>query len=213
MATTSWLIGSRPNLAAQTLTIEGAPHVITAGSRYLYASSSALSIIARVEAAMDAAGVTGAAVYLTKARKVRITASGTFSLSWPADGVLRGGTFDFTHISDTAQTLAALAPFADSPVTITGIGFIRRKETDRIAAVAAELTRCGIEVVIDDDGWTIHPGRPRPAVVQTYQDHRMAMSFALFGLVAPGIEIADPSCVAKTFPGYWTMLDRLRSGS
>jgi hypothetical protein len=89
MATTSWLIGSRPNLAAQTLTIEGAPHVITAGSRYLYASSSALSIIARVEAAMDAAGVTGAAVYLTKARKVRITASGTFTLNWPADGVLR----------------------------------------------------------------------------------------------------------------------------
>lgn len=128
-------------------------------------------------------------------------------------GTLRGGRFDLTHLSDTAPTLAVVAPFASEPVSITGIGFIRRKETDRIAAVAAELTRCGIDVVIDDDGWTIHPGRPSAAVVQTYQDHRMAMSFALFGLVTPGIEIADPSCVAKTFPGYWSMLDRLRSGS
>jgi 3-phosphoshikimate 1-carboxyvinyltransferase len=128
-------------------------------------------------------------------------------------GTLSGGTFDLTHLSDTAQTLAVVAPFATSPVTVTGIGFIRRKETDRIAAVATELARCGIDVTTDDDGWTIHPGRPRPATVQTYEDHRMAMSFALLGLAAPGIAVADPACVAKTFPTYWHLLADLRDGS
>ena len=129
----------------------------------------------------------------------------------PSDGVLRGGTFDFTHISDTAQTLAVLAPFADAPVTITGIGFIRRKEIDRIAAVATELRRAGVRVDDDPDGWTIHPGPVAPTTFQTYDDHRMAMSFALIGLKVPGIAIAGPACVAKTFPGYWDMLEALRT--
>ena len=125
-------------------------------------------------------------------------------------GDLHGGTFDLTHFSDTAQTLAVVAPFAGSPVSVTGIGFIRRKEIDRITAVATELRRCGIATSIDDDGWTIEPGRPRPAIVQTSEDHRMAMAFALLGLAEPGIHIAGPGCVAKTFPGYWRLLDRLR---
>lgn len=128
-------------------------------------------------------------------------------------GRLRGGTFDLTHLSDTAPTLAAIAPFASEPVVVTGIGFIRRKEIDRVAAVAGELQRCGIDAVEDADGWTIRPGRPRPAVVQTYEDHRMAMSFSLLGLGAAGIEIAGPECVAKTFPGYWALLERLAPGS
>jgi 3-phosphoshikimate 1-carboxyvinyltransferase len=124
-------------------------------------------------------------------------------------GTLRGGTFDLTHLSDTAQTLAVVAPFAAEPVRVTGIGFIRRKETDRIAAVATELARCGVDVTTEPEGWTIRPGVPTPAVVQTYDDHRMAMSFALLGLAVPGIRIADPACVAKTFPGYWAMLGRV----
>ena len=128
-------------------------------------------------------------------------------------GDLSGGRFDLTHFSDTAQTLAVVAPFATSAVTITGIGFIRRKEIDRVAAVARELQRCGVTVAVDDDGWTITPGRPRPVTFETYEDHRMAMSFALLGLAVPGIRIAGPSCVAKTFPGYWQMLDSLRSGT
>ncbi len=128
-------------------------------------------------------------------------------------GRLRGGTFDFTHISDTAQTLAAIAPFADAPVTITGIDFIRRKEIDRVAAVATELRRAGVRVDDDRDGWTIHPGPVAPTTFETYDDHRMAMSFALIGLAVPGISIAGPSCVAKTFPGYWQMLDHLRAST
>ena len=128
-------------------------------------------------------------------------------------GQLSGGTFDFTHISDTAQTLAALAPFADGPVTITGIGFIRRKEIDRVDAVATELRRAGVRVDDDPDGWTIHPGPVAPATFETYDDHRMAMSFALIGLAADGIAVAGPACVAKTFPGYWAMLDQLRASA
>lgn len=128
-------------------------------------------------------------------------------------GSLRGGTFDLTHFSDTAQSLAVVAPFAARPVVVTGIGFIRRKEIDRIAAVASELARCGGDVREDPDGWTIRPGPLHGAVVQTSDDHRMAMSFALLGLVTPGIAIAEPRCVAKTFPGYWAVLDQLRSGA
>jgi 3-phosphoshikimate 1-carboxyvinyltransferase len=122
---------------------------------------------------------------------------------------LRGIEVDLAASSDTAQTLAVVAPFASSPTTIEGIGFIRAKETDRIAAVVTELRRCGIDADELPDGLRVHPGTPRPATVSTYDDHRMAMSFALLGLRSPGIGIADPGCVAKTFPGYWVALDAL----
>ena len=115
-----------------------------------------------------------------------------------------------SQISDTAQTLAAIAPFADGPTRVTGIGFIRAKETDRVAAPVAELRRMGIDAHEEDDGFVIHPGTPKPAVIETYTDHRMAMSFAITGLKTPGIDIADPGCVNKTFPTYWDVLDSLR---
>lgn len=124
-------------------------------------------------------------------------------------GTLRGIEIDMSDISDTAQTLAVLAPYADGPTTITGIGFIRGKETDRIAAVVTELQRCGIEATELDDGIRIEPGTPRPASVRTYDDHRMAMSFAVMGLAADGIVIEDPGCVAKTFPRFWDVFSDL----
>jgi 3-phosphoshikimate 1-carboxyvinyltransferase len=93
---------------------------------------------------------------------------------------------------------------------IRGVAVIRGHETDRIAAVTSELGRCGIRADATDDGWVVHPGSPRPAVIETYDDHRMAMSFALLGLRAPGIAIADPGCVAKTFPAFWSVLESLR---
>jgi 3-phosphoshikimate 1-carboxyvinyltransferase len=127
-------------------------------------------------------------------------------------GVLHGVEADLTDFSDTAQTLMTTAVFADGPTTISGIGFIRRKETDRIGNPAVELRRCGIEVDELVDGVRVHPGQPQPATVQTYDDHRMAMSFALLGLRAPGIEIADPDCVAKTFPTFWEVFASLSSG-
>ena len=125
-------------------------------------------------------------------------------------GVLHGVDADLRDFSDTAQTLAVTAVFADGPTTITGIGFIRRKETDRIAAIERELSRLGATVEVIDDGIVVHPAELHGGVVDTYDDHRMAMSFALAGLRMPGIEIADPGCVAKTFPGFFEVLDSLR---
>lgn len=126
-------------------------------------------------------------------------------------GTLHGVTVDMADFSDTAQTLAVVATAADSPTVITGIDFIRRKETDRIAAVVTELRERGIEATEDPDGMTIHPGTPTPGRVTTYDDHRMAMSFALLGLANPGIRIADPGCVNKTFPRFFDELERLET--
>ncbi|HVF32460.1 MAG TPA: 3-phosphoshikimate 1-carboxyvinyltransferase [Acidimicrobiales bacterium] len=134
------------------------------------------------------------------------------TVTGPPPGGLHGVTVDLADLSDTAQTLAAAAAFATGPTTITGIGFIRRKETDRIADTVRELQRAGIDATEDHDGFTVRPraGRiPQPARIQTYDDHRMAMSFALLGLVAPGIEILDPGCVAKTYPDFFADLDQL----
>jgi 3-phosphoshikimate 1-carboxyvinyltransferase len=124
---------------------------------------------------------------------------------------LRGIEADMSNLSDTAQTLAAIAPFAVGPTRVTGIGFIRRKETNRVAAVVTELRRMGIRAEEEDDGFVVHPGTPRPADVETYDDHRMAMSFAITGLAAPGIRIRNPSCVSKTFPRFFDVLASLRS--
>lgn len=127
---------------------------------------------------------------------------------------LHGVEADLSDCSDTAQTLAVVAACADSPSRITGVGFIRGKETDRIASTVNELRRCGVDATAEPDGLSITPSPVRPAVVETYDDHRMAMSFALLGLKFPGIVIADPGCVSKTYPGYWNMLASLRgSGS
>jgi 3-phosphoshikimate 1-carboxyvinyltransferase len=139
------------------------------------------------------------------------------AVRWAEDAVevegpprLRGVRVDMNDISDTALTLAAIAPFADSPVEITGIAHSRVQETDRVSAVAAELGRLGVRVEERPDGLLIHPGPVRPAEVRTYDDHRMAMSFAVTGLAAPGVRIHDPACVAKTFPRYFEALEQLR---
>lgn len=123
---------------------------------------------------------------------------------------LRGIEADMGDISDMAQTLAVIAPFAAEPVTIRNVAHSRLQECDRVTAVATELSRLGIRVEEFPDGLRIHPGTPGPAVVETYDDHRMAMSFALIGLIAPGIRIANPDCVRKTFPDYFARLDTLR---
>lgn len=122
---------------------------------------------------------------------------------------LCGIEIDMNSISDTAQTLAAVALFAKGTTRITNIAHVRHKETDRIAAVATELRRLGITVDEQPDGLTIHPGPIRPATIQTYDDHRMAMSFALIGLKTPGIKIANPDCTAKTYPQFFNDLQQL----
>jgi 3-phosphoshikimate 1-carboxyvinyltransferase len=135
----------------------------------------------------------------------------TCSPGSPGLSSLRGMTVDMRDMSDTAQTLAAVAPFASTPTTIHGIASARLKETDRVAAICTELTRLGVRVDEHPDGLTIYPCRDfRPAEIQTYNDHRMAMAFSLIGLKIPGISILDPGCVSKTFPGFFEVLARLQ---
>jgi len=128
------------------------------------------------------------------------------SIAVTGTGTIEGTTVDLRDFSDMVPTLAVVASFARRPTTITGVGFIRGKESDRIDAVVTELRRCGIDAVAADDGMTIHPGRAHGAVIETYDDHRIAMAFSVLGLRVPGVEIADPGCVAKTFPGFFDAL-------
>lgn len=123
---------------------------------------------------------------------------------------LDGIEVDMNAIADTVPTLAALAPFARSPVTIRNVAHVRLQESDRLHAVATELQRLGVRVRERDDGLCIEPSAVRPAVVDTYDDHRLAMSFALIGLRVAGIGIRDPACVGKTFPDYFARLETLR---
>ncbi|HMJ52012.1 MAG TPA: 3-phosphoshikimate 1-carboxyvinyltransferase [Polyangiaceae bacterium] len=138
--------------------------------------------------------------------RVRQTATET-EVVGPAK--LAGIEADMSSMSDTAQTIAAIAPLASSPTRITGIGFIRRKETNRIAAVVTELRKLGIRADEETDGFVVYPGQPRAGRIDTYDDHRMAMSFSVLGLTAHGIDILDPGCVSKTFPEYFVELEKL----
>jgi 3-phosphoshikimate 1-carboxyvinyltransferase len=122
---------------------------------------------------------------------------------------LKGLSVNMNAISDTVQTLAAVALFAEGPTTITGVGHIRHKETDRIGALAAELRKLGATVGELSDGLRITPGALRGATIDTYHDHRMAMSLALVGLRQPGVVIRDPGCTAKTYPRFWEDLAAL----
>jgi 3-phosphoshikimate 1-carboxyvinyltransferase len=130
----------------------------------------------------------------------------------PPGGKLRGVDLDLNAISDTAQTLAAIAPFADGPTTFRGVEHARLKETDRVAALATELRKLGQHVVERPDGLTIVPQPIVPADIDTYDDHRMAMSFGIATLRAPGIRILDPGCTAKTFPDFFDRLTALAAG-
>ncbi|WP_406215572.1 3-phosphoshikimate 1-carboxyvinyltransferase [Streptomyces decoyicus] len=126
-------------------------------------------------------------------------------------GRLRGGfAIDMGDISDTFMTLAALAPLADAPLTISGVGHARLKESDRIAAVTHNLRACGIQVYETPDSVTIHPGPLKPARIACYRDHRIAMAFSVLGLAGHvRLTLDDPACVMKTFPGFHQEVARL----
>ncbi len=134
-------------------------------------------------------------------RRDCVTVSGT--------DTLEGVDVDLRDMPDMVQTLAVLALFADGPTTIRGIHTLRLKETDRVAALATELTKFAAHVETEEDLLRIEPPEhPRPAAVDTYEDHRMAMSFALAATKLPGVTIRNPACVSKTYPGYFDDLRR-----
>jgi len=136
------------------------------------------------------------------------------SAAAPAGGRLRGIDADFNHIPDAAMTIAVAALFADGPSTLRNIGSWRVKETDRIAAMTAELRKLGAEVEEGADWLRVTPpGTWREASIDTYDDHRIAMCFSLAAVAGLPVHIRDPKCVAKTFPDYFDRLAALTAGA
>ncbi len=128
----------------------------------------------------------------------------------PAGVALRGIDVDLNAMPDTVLTLSVLALFADGPTTIRNVANLRVKESNRLSALRRELTKLGAEVEEREDGLTIHPPvRLQSATIDTYDDHRMAMSFALAGLRSEGVVIRNPDCCDKTFPGFFDCFDRM----
>ena len=123
---------------------------------------------------------------------------------------LKGIEVDMHHISDTMMTLAAIAPFADSPTRIFNIANTRVKESDRISAMANNLRRLNIRVNEESAALTIYPGTPSSGIIETYRDHRIAMACSLIGLKVPEIVIDDSTCVNKTFPNFFERFIGLR---
>ena len=138
------------------------------------------------------------------------------SVAFAADGVtvrgsdrLRAVDVDMGDMPDLVPTLAVVAAFAEGTTRVSNVAHLRAKESDRLAAVAAELAKIGIEADCGPDSIEITGGRPHGARIKTYDDHRIAMSFSLVGLRVPGIVIEDEMCVAKSFPDYWEVFSRL----
>ncbi len=128
----------------------------------------------------------------------------------PKQGRLKGGfVIDMSAFSDQALTLAAIAPFADAPITINGIGHIRLQECDRIQAIVQNLTTLGIKVDEKEAEVTIYPGEIHGGDIETFDDHRVAMSFALTGLRTEGVRILNPMCCRKTFAEYFEVLEQI----
>jgi 3-phosphoshikimate 1-carboxyvinyltransferase len=118
-------------------------------------------------------------------------------------------TFDLNDMPDMVPTLAVLAAFREGQTVINNVAHLRIKESNRLKAVVAELNRTGIEAQEMPEGLVIQGGKMRPAKIETYNDHRMAMSFAVAGLVVRGIEISDKKCVDKSFPAFWKELEKI----
>lgn len=117
--------------------------------------------------------------------------------------------FDFKDIADTALTIGAIAPFADGPIKINGISHIKNHESDRVKNIVRNLKLIGINAKENKDGFIVHPGKPRSASLDTYDDHRVAMSFTLTGLAGAGITLKGASCVSKTCPSFFDKISSL----
>ena len=124
-------------------------------------------------------------------------------------GALKAVTVDMGHMPDVVPTLAVVAAFAGGTTVIRNVAHLRAKECDRLSAVACELGKMGIETRALDNELHIVGGTPHGAEIETYDDHRMAMCFAVAGLKVPGIRILNPGCVAKSFPTYWEVFKQL----
>jgi len=171
-----------------------------------------------------AAAITGSAVKVKSLnhetrqgdiRLVRVLEEMGCRVAWEPDGItvagdrLKGVNVDMGDMPDMVPTLAVVAAFAKGKTTITNVAHLRGKESDRLLAVATELGKMGIATQCQAAGIVITGGTPEGAEIETYNDHRIAMSFAMAGLKTPGTVIRNPGCVEKSFPEFWNVLDTL----
>jgi 3-phosphoshikimate 1-carboxyvinyltransferase len=124
-------------------------------------------------------------------------------------GPLRGIHMNMSAMPDLVPTLGVLAAFAEGETVVSGVAHLRHKESNRLAAVVTELRKMGVTAEETPDGLRIVGGTPQGTVIETYRDHRLAMSFAVAGLKAAGVVIRDPDCVAKSFPDFWDYFENL----
>lgn len=186
---------------------------------YIYAAAAVLGISSSVRGvrADSAQPDTSFFQILAKmgCRLIR-TSEGGLIVQGPKGGALQGGfTVSMAACSDQALTLAAIAPYADAPITLTGIHHLRFQECDRIEAMRHNLSLLGIQTSLQypgtmDEALTVYPGKVKAASLPSFQDHRVAMAFALSGLRASGVRVLSPSCCQKTFPHYFAELDRIK---
>jgi len=136
-------------------------------------------------------------------------AGDTVTVRGPKNRLRSLGRIDMNDLPDAVLAYAVVALFADGPTTITNVANLRIKETDRLAALETELHKLGARTATGPDWLRVEPGPMRGAEIETYDDHRMAMSLALAGLRVPGVVILDPGCVSKTWPGYFEIFESL----
>jgi 3-phosphoshikimate 1-carboxyvinyltransferase len=208
-----------------------AKHYVTTGTYAIEPDATAASYFAALPAVVTGAtmllrlgyGLQGDTAFLEVLRDLSVSVkndSDGITVSRADHFALSGTTRDFSPFSDTFLTLAAIAPLLSGPTTITGIAHTRKQETDRVAGMVAELRRLGQEVDehADGDGLTITP-RPLKSgqIIETYHDHRFAMSFGILGCHdlhrdgTPWLTIDNPACCAKTFPNFFDVLENLRT--
>jgi 3-phosphoshikimate 1-carboxyvinyltransferase len=198
--THSYFIPSGQKYFAQLYSVE--PDASNAS--YFLAAAAVTAGTVRVEG-LGSSSIQGDIAFIDVLEKMGCKIEKTAdSLTVTGSKELAGIEFDASEIPDMAQTIAVVAAFARSPTKLTGLRTLRVKETDRISALANELTKIGSVVTEGDDFLVISPATcPTRADINTYHDHRMAMSFAVAGLKIKGLRINDPGCVAKTFPDFW----------
>lgn len=179
---------------------------------YFYAMSPVLNVSSQVRVVKRAECLQGDIAFLDVLSQMGcecIDDENGIIVNPPKDGRLKGGRFDLSAFSDQALTLSAIAPFATEKVEIRGISHIRYQECDRIKAICHNLTGLGINVNENEDGVDIMPGQTKAAVIETYDDHRVAMAFSIPGLVTDGVEIENPYCCRKTFENYFEVLEEV----
>jgi 3-phosphoshikimate 1-carboxyvinyltransferase len=192
--------------AGRSITVE--PDASTAS--YFYAAAAITGGRVRVEG-LSRSSVQGDIAFVDYLEQMgAIVRDDGRSIAVEGSGPLTGIILDASDTTDIVPTLAVVAALATTRTHIMGIGFARAKESDRVGGLVTELRRCGVRATEEPDGIVIEPSTPHGARVCTYSDHRMAMAFAVLGLVVPGIELDEPECVAKTFPDFFEVLDQLR---